>query len=43
VTSVDELASYLDDNKQPGDSVELTILRDGREVTVQAQLAEWPS
>ena len=43
VTSVDELASYLDDNKQPGDSVELTILRDGQEVTVQAQLAEWPS
>jgi len=43
VTSVDELAGYLDDNKQPGDSVELTILRDGREVTVQAQLAEWPS
>jgi len=43
VTSVDELAGYLDDNKQPGDSVELTILRDGQEVTVQAQLAEWPS
>src|SRR3990172_2333222 len=38
VTSVDELAGYLDDNKQPGDSVELTILRDGQEVTVQAQL-----
>ena len=43
VTSVDELAGYLDDNKQPGDSVELTILRDGQEVTVQAQLAEWPA
>ena len=43
VTSIDELAGYLDENKQPGDSVELRILRDGQEVTVQAQLAEWPA
>jgi len=43
VASIDELAGYLDENKQPGDTVELRLLRDGEEVSVQAQLAEWPA
>lgn len=43
MTSIDELASYLDENKKPGDTVKLTVVRDGEEISVQATLAEWPS
>jgi len=43
MASIDELAAYLDENKQPGDSVELTVLRDGGKVSVKVQLADWPS
>ncbi|MEX0682888.1 MAG: trypsin-like peptidase domain-containing protein [Dehalococcoidia bacterium] len=43
MTSIDELATYLDTNKDPGDTVELTVVRDGEEVTVEATLADWPS
>lgn len=43
VTSVDDLAGYLDANKKPGDNVSLKIVRDGKEQTVTATLAEWPS
>ena len=42
VSSVDQVASYLD-QKKVGDSVTLTILRDGQQTTVNATLAEWPS
>jgi len=43
MTGIEELATYLDENKQPGDTVELTILRDGEQIDVQVRLAEWPS
>jgi S1-C subfamily serine protease len=43
VTDVDELGNYLDSQKRAGDTVTLTVLRNGREITVQATLAEWPS
>jgi S1-C subfamily serine protease len=43
MTSIDQLASYLDENKKPGDTVKLTVMRDGKEISVDAQLAEWPS
>lgn len=43
VAGIEELATYLDENKQPGDSVELTVLRDGETVSVTARLAEWPA
>ena len=43
VTNVDQLATYLDSQKRAGDTVTLTVLRDGNEMTVQATLAEWPS
>lgn len=43
VVSVEEVAAYLDENKRPGDVVELRIERDGQELTVEATLAEWPS
>lgn len=43
VASVDELAGYLDAKKKPGDTVNLKIMRDGKEQTIPATLAEWPS
>lgn len=42
VASVEDLAGYLDTQKTPGDTVELQIVRDGQELSVQATLAEWP-
>jgi S1-C subfamily serine protease len=42
VASVEDLAGYLDSQKKPGDTVELQILRDGRELSLEATLAEWP-
>src|SRR6266508_2017822 len=43
VATLDELAGYLAENKRPGDSVELKVLRDGKEMSVQVTLAEWPA
>jgi len=42
VASVEDLASYLDTQKRPGDTVELQVLRDGQELSLEATLAEWP-
>jgi len=33
----------LDENEKPGDNVELTVVRNGNQMSVQVQLAEWPS
>ena len=41
VSTVDELAGYLDAQKRAGDSVQLKIIRDGKEMTLEAVLAEW--
>jgi len=43
VTSIEELAGYLDKEKRPGDSVELTVVRNGETMTLTAELAEWPA
>ena len=43
VSTLEQLAGYLDENKKPGDSVELTLVRGGTEMSVQVHLAEWPS
>jgi len=43
VTDVDELADYLDSEKKVGDTVTLDVLRNGRQIIVEATLAEWPS
>ena len=43
VSSVDQLATYLDSNQKVGDKVTLTVIRQGNEQTVEATLAEWPS
>jgi S1-C subfamily serine protease len=43
VSSIEELAGYLDREKQPGDSVELVVVRDGEEMSLTARLAEWPA
>ncbi|MBI2913409.1 MAG: trypsin-like peptidase domain-containing protein [Chloroflexi bacterium] len=42
VSSVDELAGYLDANKKAGDTVKLDVVRQGESLTVDATLAEWP-
>jgi S1-C subfamily serine protease len=42
VASVEELAAYLDTQKRPGDTVELQVLRDRQELSLEATLAEWP-
>jgi len=42
ISSVDELASYLDSQKKVGDTVTLKINRRGQEMTLDATLAEWP-
>ena len=42
VSGIDELASYLDSEKKAGDSTKLTVLRDGKTITLEATLAEWP-
>ena len=43
ISSVDELASYLDTQKKVGDTVTLKVIRDRQEMTLDATLAEWPS
>ncbi|MGQ9573344.1 MAG: S1C family serine protease [Dehalococcoidia bacterium] len=42
VTSVEELADYLDSQKEPGDTAELRVLRNGQQLSLVATLAEWP-
>ena len=42
ITSVDDLASYLDTQKKVGDTVTLKVVRGGQETTLDATLAEWP-
>jgi len=43
VSTLEQLAGYLDENEKPGDNVELTVVRNGNQMSVQVQLAEWPS
>lgn len=42
VTSVEEISAYLSANKKVGDSVRLTVLRGGNNVTVSVTLGEFP-
>ncbi|MDD5289497.1 MAG: PDZ domain-containing protein, partial [Dehalococcoidales bacterium] len=41
VTRVEDLSAYLN-TKQVGDNVNLTVLRNGQNTTVQVTLAAWP-
>jgi len=43
MTSIEELAAYLDTTKRPGDTVELRVVRGSDELSVEATLAQWPS
>jgi S1-C subfamily serine protease len=43
VTTIEELASYLDLNHKPGDQVELGVVRDGESITLTATLGNWPT
>ena len=42
IRRVQDLSAYLD-TKQPGDTVTLTIVRNGARQDVKATLAPWPS
>jgi S1-C subfamily serine protease len=42
MATIDELAGYLSAEKKPGDTVVLKVVRDGKEMTIEATLAEWP-
>lgn len=42
VSGIDELSSYLDSQKKVGETVSLTVIRDGQELSLEATLAEWP-
>ena len=42
MATIDELAGYLSAEKRPGDTVVLKVVRDGKELTITATLAEWP-
>ncbi len=41
VKSMDDLATYLD-TKKAGDTIEMTVYRDGQKTTLKATLADWP-
>jgi putative serine protease PepD len=42
VDGIDQLAEYLSANKEPGDTVTLTVVRDGDESEIEATLENWP-
>lgn len=41
IHSVQDISNYIDD-KSPGDSVDLTVQRSGKSVTLSVQLGDWP-
>jgi S1-C subfamily serine protease len=43
VTGIEQLATYLDQNKKTGDTVQLGVVRDGKSMNITATLANWPS
>jgi 2-alkenal reductase len=43
VTGISQLATFLDQNKKAGDTVQLGIVRGGQSMTVPATLAPWPT
>ncbi len=43
VTGIEQLATYLDQNKKPGETVQLGVVRDGKSMDITATLANWPS
>jgi S1-C subfamily serine protease len=43
VTTIEGLATYLDQNHKPGDTVELGIVRDGQSQTLTTTLGNWPT
>ncbi|HLF72345.1 MAG TPA: trypsin-like peptidase domain-containing protein, partial [Dehalococcoidia bacterium] len=43
VRTIDDLAGYLDQNKRPGDTVQLGVARAGEDLTLEATLGQWPS
>lgn len=43
VSTIEELATYLDQNHKPGDKVELGVVRGGQSLTLTATLGNWPT
>jgi len=43
ISSVDELAEYLDAQRKVGETVKLDVIRQGQSLTVDATLADWPT
>jgi S1-C subfamily serine protease len=43
VTKAEDLMSYIEGHKTPGDSVNLTVYRDGKMLNLTANLKPWPS
>ena len=43
VSTIEQLASYLDQNHKPGDKVELGVVRAGESLTLNATLGNWPT
>jgi len=43
MSGIEDLAAFLDQNKNPGDTVELRVVRGSDELSVEATLAQWPS
>jgi S1-C subfamily serine protease len=43
VTGVPDISTYINNSKNVGDTVQLTVLRDGAVITVQVTLGTWPS
>jgi S1-C subfamily serine protease len=43
ITGVQQLTVYLEDNTQVGDTIDVTLIRDGQEMTVKVTLAERPA
>jgi len=42
IQTVDELTGFLDENKKPGEEIQVDILRDGKPMTLGARLGEIP-
>src|SRR5215467_2151302 len=43
VTKADDFIAYLDEHKSPGDTLNLTVFRDGKILHLVANLKPWPS
>jgi S1-C subfamily serine protease len=43
VATVPDISTYINNNKKVGDTVDLTVLRDGSQIQIQVTLGAWPT